>query len=69
MESKRIPPTNHKDDLKYLRLFSDSKEVVKGMNREKTVKTTIVRYYYKDVQTGMVIKRNNKIEDIFIYDN
>lgn len=69
METKRIAPTNDKDDLKYLRLFSDRKEVSKGMNREKTIKTTIVRYYYKDVQTGMVIKRNNKIEDIFIYDN
>ena len=69
METKRIAPTNDKDDLKYLRVFSDRKEVSKGMNREKTIKTTIVRYYYKDVQTGMVIKRNNKIEDIFIYDN
>ena len=69
METKRIAPTNDKDDLKYLRLFSDRKEVSKGMNREKTIKTNIVRYYYKDVQIGMVIKRNNKIEDIFIYDN
>jgi hypothetical protein len=69
MESKRIAPTNHKDDLKYLRLFSDRQEVSKGMNREKTIKTTIVRYYLKDVQSGMVIKRNNKIEEIFIYDN
>ena len=69
METKRIAPTNDKEDLKYLRLFSDRKEVSKGMNREKTIKTNIVRYYYKDVQIGMVIKRNNKIEDIFIYDN
>ena len=69
MVSKRIAPTNHKDDLKFLRLFSDRQEVSKGMNREKTIKTTIVRYYLKDVQSGMVIKRNNEIEEIFIYDN
>ena len=68
-ESKRIAPTNHKDDLKYLRLFSDRQEVSKETNKEKTIKTKIVRYYLKDVLFGMVIKINNKIEEIFVYDN
>ena len=68
METKRIAPTNHKDDLKFLKLFSDRKETSKGFNREKTIKTEIVRYYLKEELSGMVIKRNGSIEEIFIYE-
>jgi hypothetical protein len=66
---KTIQSTNHKDDLKFLRLFSDRNEISKGFNRDKTIKTTVIRYYFKENQIGQVIKRNSKIEDIFIYDN
>lgn len=68
MTKKRIAPTNHKDDLKFVKLFSDRKETSKGFNREKTIKTEIVRYYLKEELSGMVIKRNGSIEEIFIYE-
>jgi hypothetical protein len=63
-----IESTNHKDDLKFLKLFSDKKEISKGFNRDKTIKTEIHRYYLKEKESGMVIKRNGVIETIFIYD-
>ena len=66
--NKQIESTNHKDDLKFLKLFSDKKEVSKGINRDKTIKTEIQRYYLKDELSGMVIKRNGVIETIFIYE-
>lgn len=66
---KEIATTNQKDDLKFLRLFSNKKEISKGTNRDKTIKTQIDRYYYNENLIGMVIKRNTRIEEIFLYDN
>lgn len=65
---KTIQSTNHKDDFKFLKLFSDRKEITKRINREKTVKTEIQRFYLKEKLSGMIIKRNGLIQDIFIYE-